>query len=107
MYGLSERDIRWLSPLYRADIFDLGSLRFEISDFSYEEIERSDDEYMPLNQKWKNRFPEGTPIITIHILKDTEFRRDKVDQALAQALNFFKSYVSEHDCRFMFCRRWL
>src|SRR5690625_2493188 len=107
IYGLSERDIRWLSPLYRADIFDLGSLRFEISNFSYEEIERSDYEYMPLNQKWKNRFPEGTPIITIHILKDTDFRPDKVDQALAQALNFFKRYFSEHDYQVFVCRTWL
>src|SRR5690625_7818767 len=96
MYGLSERDIRWLSPLYRADIFDLGSLRFEISNFSYDEIVRSDYEYMPLNQKWKNRFPEGTPVITIHILKDTEFRPDKFNQDLAEALNFFERYVSKH-----------
>lgn len=106
-YGLSERDIRWLSPLYRADIFDLGSLRFEVSYFTYEEIERSDYDYMPLNQKWKNQFPEGTPIITIHILKDTDFRPDKVDEAFAQAIHFFKRYFSEHDYQAFVCRTWL
>lgn len=106
-YGLSDRDIRWLSPLYRADIFDLGSLRFEISHFSYEEIERTDYQFMPLSEKWKQRFPEGTPIITIHILKDTDFRPEKVDESFSQARKFFKRHFREHNYEVFVCRTWL
>lgn len=107
IYGLSDRDVRWLMPLYRAKIFDLGSLRFEISVFSNKEIERSGYQYMPLDQKWKERFPEGTPIITIHILKDTDFRPHKVDESFHKAVDFFGKYFPEHDYEFFICRTWL
>src|SRR5699024_3087074 len=96
LYGLSDRDIRWLTPVYQARIFDLGSLRFEVSHFSYKEIERSGHEYMPLSRRWKDRFPEGVPIINIHILKDTDFRPEKVNESLEQAVFFFDKYFPEH-----------
>lgn len=107
VYGLSDRDVRWLSSLYKAKIFDLGSLRFEISGFSNKEIKRSDYQYMPLSRKWKERFPEGTPIITIHILKDTDFRPNKIDEAFHMARSFFKEYFAEHDYEVFVCRTWL
>lgn len=107
VYGLSDWDVRWLSSLYRAKIFDLGSLRFEISNFSYKEIERTDYQYMKLSQKQKDRFPEGTPIITIHILKDTDFRPKKIDESFQMAKNFFKQYFKEHDYEVFVCRTWL
>lgn len=107
VYGLSDRDVRWLSPLYKAEIFDLGSLRFEISSFSYQEIERSDYQYMALSQRWKDRFPEGTPIITIHILKDTDFRSEKIDESFNKAIHFFGEYFEEHDYEIFVCRTWL
>lgn len=106
-FGLSERDIRWLGPLYNAEIFDLGSLRYQISGFSYQEIERSDYDAMPLGPKWKERFPEGTPIITIHILKDTNFKPQKVDESFLLARDFFQKYYKEHDFEVFVCRTWL
>ena len=106
-YGLSTRDVRWLSPLYKGEIFDLGSLRFQISGFSYREIERQTYQYMPLPEKWKERFPEGTPIITIHILKDTDFRPDKIDESLRIAREFFQTYFKEHEYEVFVTRTWL
>ena len=47
-YGLSERDALWLRFIYKFEIFDLGSLRFQKFHFSYTEIERDDYDYMPL-----------------------------------------------------------
>lgn len=107
IYGLSEHDVRWLTPLYRAKIFDIGSLRFELSGFSNQEIERSDYQYMPLSQKWKSRFPEGTPIITIHILKDTDFRPEKLDESFRNAVAFFGNHFPDHDYDVFVCRTWL
>nr|WP_300006284.1 acyltransferase domain-containing protein [Tissierella sp.] len=106
-YGLSEWDTRWLSSLYRGKIFDLGSLRFEISGFSSKEIQRSDYQYMHLEQKWKDEFPEGTPIITIHILKDTDLSPGKVDKSFKLAREFFKDYFPEHDYKAFVCRTWM
>lgn len=107
MYGLSDHDVRWLTPVYRAKIFDLGSLRFEISGFSSEEIERKDDDYMPLSRKWKSKFPEGTSIITIHILKDTDFRADKIEESFRKATAFFAKYFPNHAYDVFVCRTWL
>lgn len=106
-YGLSSRDIRWLSPLYKAEIFDLGSLRFQITGFSNKEIERNDYQYMPLDEKWKKRFPEGSPVINVHILKDTDFRPDKVDESFRLAREFFQQYFPEHNFEIFICRTWL
>ncbi len=107
IYGLSERDLRWLVPLFKAEIFDLGSLRFQRSWFSFKEIERDGYDFMPLSDKWKRRFPEGTPVITIHILKDTDLSRDRIDEAFALARDFFESYFSEHEYEVFVCRTWL
>lgn len=106
-YGLSDRDIRWLTPVYRAEIFDIGVLRFQVSHFSYEEIERSGHEYMFLSDTWKDRFPEKTPIITIHILKDANLKPEKVTASFKQAVRFFAQYFPEHDYDIFVCRTWL
>ncbi len=107
IYGLSDRDLRWLAPLFKAEIFDLGSLRFQKSWFSNSEIERESYDFMPLNDKWKKRFPEGTPVITIHILKNTDLSKDKINQSLEMARNFFAKYFSDHDYEVFVCRTWL
>lgn len=107
VYGLTDSDLKWLSPLYKAEIFDLDSLRFQISGFSYQEIERQTYQYMSLSQKWKERFPEGTPIITIHIFKNTDFRPEKIDTSLSLARDFFARYFPEHNYEYFVCRSWL
>lgn len=106
-YGLSDWDIRWLSSLYKAQIFDLGSLRFQMTGFSNKEIERSGYQYMPLDPKWKKRFPQGSPVINIHILKDTDFRPVQVDESFRLAQEFFQQYFPEHDYDIFICRTWL
>lgn len=107
VYGLTESDIRWLTPLFQAKIFDIGVLRFEMAGFSYAEIERSAHEYMPLAKKWKEKFPEGTPVVNIHILKDADFRPEKVDESFQQARPFFENYYPEHAYEYYVCRTWL
>lgn len=107
VFGLSDWDLRWLGSLYKAEIFNLGSLRFQISYFSNKEIERSGYQYMPLDDKWKRRFPEGTPIITIHILENADFRPDEIDKSFNLARNFFNKYFKEHRYEIFICRTWL
>ncbi len=107
IYGLSERDLRWLTPLFKAEIFDLGSLRFQRIWFYFKDIEREGYDFMPLSDKWKRRFPEGTPVIEIHIQTDTDFSKDKIDEAFALARDFFERYFSEHEYEIFVCRTWL
>lgn len=106
-YGLSERDIRWLTPIFRLEIFDIGSLRFQMSHFSFEEIERSGHEYMKLSDEWERDIPEGTPIITLHIMKDAPITPDKVAASFKEAVPFFDHYFPEHAYDLFVCRTWL
>lgn len=107
VYGLSDWDIKWLSNLYRGKIFDIGSLRYEISKFSFKEIEREGYQYMELYKKYKDKFQEGEKIITIHILNDSDFSPKNIDESFMMAREFFGKYFKDHDYKFFICRTWL
>ncbi len=106
-YGLSERDALWLRFIYRGEIFDLGSLRFQKFHFSYAEIERQDYDYMPLSDEMKKRFPEGEPIINVHIMKDADLSPAKLDESFELANMFFQTYFPEHKYTAFTCRTWM
>ena len=106
-YGISERDALWLRFIYKGEMFDLGSLRFQKFHFSYEEIERADYDYMPLSEEMKQRFPEGLPIINVHITTDADLRSDKIDASFQQAHDFFITYFPEHEYTAFTCRTWM
>lgn len=106
-YGLSERDALWLRFIYKFEMFDLGSLRFQKFHFSYAEIERDDYDYMPLSDEMKQRFPEGKPVINVHITTDADLRPKKIDESFQQAHKFFTTYFPEHKYSVFTCRTWM
>ena len=106
-YGVSERDAFWLRFMYKGEMFDLGSLRFQKFHFSYEEIERQDYDYMPLSDEMKKRFPEGEPIINVHITTDADLRPEKIDASFKMAYSFFETYFPEHKYSVFTCRTWM
>lgn len=106
-YGLSARDALWLRFIYKFEIFDLGSLRFQKFHFSYSEIERADYDYMPLSDKMKKRFPEGEPIINVHITTDADLRPEKIKKSFQMAHHFFTTYFTEHHYTVFTCRTWM
>ena len=106
-YGLSSRDALWLRFMYKGEMFDLGSLRFQKFHFSYPEIERQDYDYMPLSDEMKDRFPEGEPIINVHIMKDADLSPTKLDESFELAHKFFTTYFPEHKYTAFTCRTWM
>lgn len=82
-------------------------MRFQVSEFSYKEIERKGHQYMPLAKEWKRRFPKGSPIITIHILRNADLSPDKIDASFSTARKFFAKYFPAHDYEIFLCRTWL
>ena len=106
-YGVSERDAFWLRFMYKGEMFDLGSLRYQKFHFSYVEIERQDYDYMPLSDEMKKRFPEGEPIINVHITTDADLRPEKIDTSFKMAYNFFETYFPEHKYSVFTCRTWM
>ena len=106
-YGLSERDALWLRFIYKGEIFDLGSLRFQKFHFSYAEIERQDYDFMPLSDDMKKRFPEGGPVVNVHITTDADLRPDKIKKSFKLARTFFENYFPEHNYSVFTCRTWM
>lgn len=106
-YGLSARDALWLRFMYKGEMFDLGSLRFQKFHFSYAEIERQDYDYMPLSDEMKKRFPEGEPIINVHIMKDADLSPAKLDESFELVHKFFTTYFPEHKYTAFTCRTWM
>ena len=106
-YGVSKRDALWLRFIYKGEIFNLGSLRFQKFHFSYAEIERDDYDYMPLSEEMKQRFPEGEPIINVHITTDADLRPKKIDASFQLAHEFFITHFPEHKYTAFICRTWM
>lgn len=106
-YGVSKRDAFWLRFMYKGEMFDLGSLRFQKFHFSYTEIERQDYDYMPLSDEMKRRFPEGEPIINVHITTDADLRPEKIEESFKLAYTFFETYFPEHKYNVFTCRTWM
>ncbi|MDD2475332.1 MAG: hypothetical protein PHI32_05415 [Dysgonamonadaceae bacterium] len=106
-YGVTDRDALWLRFIYKGEIFDLGSLRFQKFHFSNAEIERQDYDYMPFSDEMKKRFPEGEPIINVHIQTDADLRPEKIDESFKLAHDFFTTYFPEHKYTVFTCRTWM
>lgn len=106
-YGVTDRDVLWLRFIYKGEIFDLGSLRFQKFDFTNEEIERQGYDYMPFSDEMKRRFPEGEPVINVHIQTDADLRPEKIDESFELAHEFFTTYFPEHNYSVFTCRTWM
>lgn len=106
-YGLSDSDVIWLRFMFRFEMFEIGSLRYQIFPFSYAEIERSGHDTMHLPQVQKERFPEGTMMLNIHIKKDADLSPQAVETSLKQAHIFFETTFPEHDFKVFVTRTWL
>ena len=106
-YGVNERDALWLRFIYKGEIFDLGSLRFQKFNFTNEEIERQGYDYMPFSDEMKRRFPEGEPVINVHIQTNADLRPEKIDESFELAHDFFTTYFPEHKYKIFTCRTWM
>ena len=106
-YGLSQRDVLWLRFVYFGETFTLGSLRYQKFIFTFEEVERSGAETMYFPDHQKQRFPEGTPMINVHILGGTDLSPARIDESFNLARQFFAKYFPEHNYAAFICRTWM
>lgn len=106
-YSINKEDLPWLSFIYKCEIFDLGSLRFQKSRLSYEDFERPSSDYMPLSVTTKKRFKEGEPIIKVHIQKNANLHPDKIKKSFQLANDFFTTFFPEHNYNIFTCRSWM
>src|SRR5690554_4044010 len=62
---------------------------------------------MPFSDEMKKRFPEGEPVINIHIQTDADLRPEKIDESFELAHDFFTTYFPEHKYTIFTCRTWM
>lgn len=106
-WGLFKADLKWLAFLFRAEIFKIGSLRFQKFPMDYQEIERSAHDWMPLSKEVKERFPEGFPFINIHIETETDLSPNAVSASLDKAKSFFQETFPDYSAQYFITRTWL
>lgn len=106
-WGLFESDLKWLGFLFRAEIFKIGSLRFQKFPMDYQEIERSGHDWMPLSKEVKKRFPEGYPLINVHIESNTDLSPEAVENSLKLAKHFFQKRFPKFNPQYFITRTWL
>lgn len=105
--GLDAKDSKWLNLLFQAQIFKIGSLRFQKFPLDYQEIEREGIDAMPLDDSIKKRFPENTPMINVHIETATDFSQTAVTHAFQKAQSFFEKTFPDYQAQYFICRTWL
>lgn len=105
--GITENDIKWLNLLFKAEIFKIGSLRFQKFPLDYKEIERSGEDAMPLSQDIKAVFVEGMPMINVHIQTGTDLSDHSVENSFNRAQTFFEKTFPHFQARYFICRTWL
>ena len=105
--GLDAKESKWLNLLFKAEIFKIGSLRFQKFPLDYKEIERQGIDAMPLPQSIKRKFPENTAMINVHIETATDFSHESVTHSFRLALAFFNRAFPTYQPKYFICRTWL
>lgn len=106
-WGIKETDLKWLQMLFNLKLFKLNSLRFQIFPMDYIEMERSGQDFLELSDDVKKRFPEGTPLINIHIETNTKLNEEAVDKSLILAQSFFSEFFPNYKPKGFITRTWL
>jgi len=86
-------DIKWILNHLQMKLFTLGRLSFKMSEAEFD---------IPEKDLYK-----GDKVIEIHIPRGTALTREKCDEAIKAAKEFFIKYFPEFDYKFFICHSWL
>lgn len=106
-WGIRDVDLKWLNMLLNFKLFKLHSLRFQIFPMDYTEMEREGEDFLNLKKEIKAEFPEGTPLINVHIETDANLSPKAVDKSLILAQAFFNEFFPEYKPEGFITRTWL
>lgn len=100
--GLTEEDMCWLKHIYYLNIFKLGSLQYELATMSYKHWPKDKD-----LSEIKQRLPEGSKILRVHIRRGVNLSKDHVDESFDFSKKFFKTYYPDYDYVAYTCSSWM
>ena len=105
--GLSKEDVIWLRHIENCEIFQIGALQFQLFHMVYLDMEGCGEAYMAFSHTWKEKLPQGTPVVNLHIPAGTDFSPAAVQSALTDAKTFFNAYFPRFSAKAFICYSWL
>lgn len=102
-----EKEMKWINMILNFQIFKIGSLRFQYFPMNYQEIEREGFDRMKLSDEIKNMLPLNTPLINVHIERNTNLSDDAVCDSFKKARMFFISQFPDDEFKGFVTRTWL
>ena len=103
--GLSKENVIWLRHICHGELFQIGSLQYQLFRMVYLDEEGCGDAYMQFDCSVKARLPQGTPVINVHIPTGTDLSKEAVAESLALAKAFFQMRFP--DAKAFVCYSWL
>ena len=105
--GLSKEHVIWLRHIYRTELFQLGSLQFQLFKMVYLDKEGCGEDYMQFSNARKQSLPQGTPVINVHIPDGADISAPAVGTSFALAACFFRKTFPGFQPKAYLCYSWL
>lgn len=105
--GLSKDDCVWLRHLVNGQIFKLGVLQFQTFQMLYLDEDDKGETWFNYLDGIKERLPEGSPVLNVHIQKGADLSVEKVAESFSLARAFFRKHFSEMQIEAFVCFSWL
>ena len=105
--GLSKDDCIWLRHLVNGQIFKLGVLQFQPFQMLYLDEDDKGESWFVYVDGIKERLPEGSPVVNVHIQKGADLSPEKVANAFNKAGAFFRKHFPEMQIEAFVCFSWL
>ena len=90
--GLSREQAIWLRHVWYVSLYQIGSLQFQPFSMVYLDEEGCGDAYMEFTPEQKERLPQGTPVLNVHIPEGAELSEKKLDDSFSKAKAFFSRW---------------
>lgn len=105
--GLDREAVIWFRHLFNMHIFKLNGLQFQLFHMVYLDGQTIGEEYMTFSQEQKEKLPEGTPVINVHVQCFADISPAVCDQSFSAAFDFFHKFFPEHKFKAFICYSWL
>lgn len=101
--GIPAPEFDWLTRIFRLEIFKLGELQFEFTRFDPATLP-ADIQFSPESQQL---LKAGDPIISVHIMEDSNIHPTVSLKELDIARQFKADYFPDFETKYFYCYSWL
>lgn len=105
--GLSKDNVIWLRHICCGQLFQIGSLQFQMFRMCYLDKEGCGQAYMDFSPDEKKRLPPGSPVINLHIPSGADLSVAAVESSICRAKDFFAVHYPEFSGKTFVCYSWL